>query len=543
MRKIKVFLVVLIFSIISIMGCERTESDLINFDNAEAKGQCGTDLSWFYKDNTLVIRGTGDMVDCSEKKPWKQVEKKIYKVIIEEGCTSIGSEAFGSEMYNNYELTHVTIPDTVTTIGAYAFGGCSALESVTIPNGVTEIGYGAFSSCSALTSVTIPESVTIIGNFAFQLCSALESLTISDGVTTIGEYAFNQCSTLENITIPNSITKISDCAFSGCSSLKNITFSDNVTEIGYGAFMSCSALTSVTIPDSVTTIGDVAFAYCSALENVTIPDSVTTIGKYVFKDCPISSSVVMSEYISKIGNYSLEESKENNGFYIAYDDGSFDRYETGGYCLGEIGYISTMFISDSITEKNPIITEKDRLVLFWRNDYYISIYPISAEIPVIEVEREDGEKGFAHFSWSSPGQLDISYRDHSSETVKVHTINGDSPEKYEMEHVEFTVEGSSYGEEFVSLYGFQKDTEVSIGIANGTALEEKGYTVNATWYDCNRYHNYYKEEDCYGVKTIPTTEGYAELDFSDIPNGKYVMMISFNGNSNYRATLLELQRN
>ena len=82
---------------------------------------------------------------------------------------------------------------SVTSIGDYAFRGCSGLTSVTIPNSVTSIGNSAFSGCSGLTSVTIGNSVTSIGEYAFTHCSGLTSVTIPNSVTSIGEYAFNNC--------------------------------------------------------------------------------------------------------------------------------------------------------------------------------------------------------------------------------------------------------------------------------------------------------------------------------------------------------------
>ena len=95
--------------------------------------------------------------------------------------------------------TSYTIPDSVTTIGMYAFDGCSKLTSITIPDSVTTIDNGAFSGCTALTSVTIPDSVTTIGRAAFYGCSSLTSVTIPNSVTTINNYAFSNCSSLTDV--------------------------------------------------------------------------------------------------------------------------------------------------------------------------------------------------------------------------------------------------------------------------------------------------------------------------------------------------------
>ena len=91
------------------------------------------------------------------------------------------------------------IPNSVTSIGSYAFVGCSGLTSVTIPNSVTSIGQVAFYGCRGLTSVTIPNSVTSIGGSAFSYCSGLTSVTIPNSVTSIGSYAFVGCSGLTEI--------------------------------------------------------------------------------------------------------------------------------------------------------------------------------------------------------------------------------------------------------------------------------------------------------------------------------------------------------
>ena len=210
---------------------------------------------------------------------------------IEYNVTSIGNYAFDGCS----RLISVTIPNSVTSIGDFAFYCCSGLTAVTIPNSVTSIGISAFRNCSGLTSVTIPNSVTTIEEDTFLGCSGLTSVTIPNSVTSIGYGAFRDCSSLTSITIPNSVTSIDSYAFANCKSLTSVIIPNSVTSISEAVFWGCSALTSVTIPNSVTSIGNYAFASCKSLTSVTIPNSVTSIRDYAFEGCSAMTTL-------KIGN-------------------------------------------------------------------------------------------------------------------------------------------------------------------------------------------------------------------------------------------------
>ena len=298
------------------------------------------EITWNLSDDgTLTISGT-DMPDYnySSSTPWYSQQYRINKVIIENGVTSIGNNAF----YYYSGLTSVTIPNSVTSIGEGAFEGCSGLTSITIPNSVTSIESNTFSYCTSLTSVTIPNSVTSIGNYAFNECSGLESIEIPNSVTSIGDRAFygtkwydthpnglvyagavlyyykgtmpantkidikegtkciydrafSGCSGLTSITIPNSVTSIGKGAFEGCSGLTSLTIGNSVTSIGDDAFEGCSGLTSLTIGNSVTSIGDDAFYGCSGLSSLNIPNSVTSIGERAFKGCSGLTSIIVEK--------------------------------------------------------------------------------------------------------------------------------------------------------------------------------------------------------------------------------------------------------
>ncbi len=216
---------------------------------------------------------------------------------------------------------------SVTSIDSEAFSWCTEITSVSIPHSVTSVGKGPFFYCSNLEeimvsadnpvyssldgvlynkdktellkcpdkkmSVTIPNSVTTIGDTAFSDCIGLTSLTIPNSVTSVGIYAFYDCNNLTSVTIPESVTKIMDGTFSSCRSLTSVVIPNSITSIGDLAFSACG-LTSVTIPESVMSIGNLAFYFCNDLTSVVIGNSVTSIGEKAFVGCPWLEEIIVS---------------------------------------------------------------------------------------------------------------------------------------------------------------------------------------------------------------------------------------------------------
>ena len=215
-------------------------------------------------------------------------------------------------VFRNRNLTTVIIPDSVGSIGNFAFAENRQLTNLYIGSNVVYIGEGAFKDCRSLTNVVIPDSVTVIYGKAFEGCTGLTSVTIGNSVRTIGTEAFKGCTGLVNVKIPNSVTVIYQNAFYGCTGLTSIIIPDSVTGIGISAFMGCTRLTNVTIGNSVTVIGSYAFMDCTSITNVTIGSSVTNIGNDAFKACRRLTNIVIPDSVIQIGSFAFMESGLSN---------------------------------------------------------------------------------------------------------------------------------------------------------------------------------------------------------------------------------------
>ncbi len=176
------------------------------------------------------------------------------------------------------KVGHYSIPQTVTSIGDWAFCGCTNLTGIAIPNGVARLGEKAFNGCTNLTRVAIPKSVTSIGVWAFGDCSSLTNLMLASGVVTIRTNAFLWCTGLTEVAIPGSVTSIEDAAFGHCNGVTNLTIDNGVVRIGASTFAGCSGLTDVTIPSSVTNLGLYAFSSCTNLTNVYFEGDAPGVG-------------------------------------------------------------------------------------------------------------------------------------------------------------------------------------------------------------------------------------------------------------------------
>ena len=217
----------------------------VNLLAQQTSGSCGangSNLTWTYSTQTHEIRitGTGAMTDYGYHEPgvapWSSYD--IRSAVIEEGVTSIGNCAF----YKQSNLSSISLPSTLETIGNDAFGCAESynLTTVQIPSSVTNIGREAFLQCYGLNTIIGGENVERIGVRAFKETALTEAMSFSS-VKKIDEQAFEGCHQLERIYFPN-VQEIGLNAFNGCTSLYDMHFGEYLNYVDERAFYDCSAL-------------------------------------------------------------------------------------------------------------------------------------------------------------------------------------------------------------------------------------------------------------------------------------------------------------
>lgn len=235
--------------------------------------------------------------------------RKLEKVVIPETVTTIEINAFGS----CEELTEIHIPGSVREIGEYAFHFCGSVKKLTIDDGVRKIGEYAFASCGwmrkSMGAVSVPASVSEIGAGAFASCT-MTSLTVNgNGECLIGSRAFSGCESLETAVIGDGIVGIGERAFEMSPALKTVTIGNGVKSIGKEAF-SRSGMLYVEFGGNLQTISERAFSGCYRLTAAALPDSLRSIGKEAFNSCIHLSSITLGSGLRDIGKIAFYGCKQ-----------------------------------------------------------------------------------------------------------------------------------------------------------------------------------------------------------------------------------------
>ena len=316
----------------------------------EYSGICGTNAVWTFEKETgtLTVSGSGRMRDYGwNDMPWVGLRDRIRAVVVHEGITSIGNNAFRSCA----GLETVSLPETLGKIGGAAFLGCGALETVEIPAAVTSIGDSAFAysgiheilisakvrslgeetfaCCPNLRAVTVeegnavclsengvlfdrektrlihypamkdsrdytvPESVGRIENYAFYENGILEEVQLPDGLEFIGYAAFCGNTALKQIRIPDSVTVIEYSAFDGCTSLERAVVGRGIENLTLNVFSGCTSLTDVVLPDTLVNIWEFTFGSCTSLKRIVLPSNMNFISDGAFDGCSALEEVVI----------------------------------------------------------------------------------------------------------------------------------------------------------------------------------------------------------------------------------------------------------
>ena len=460
--------------------------------------------------------------------------RSLTNITIPDSVTSIGTSAFSSCT----SLTNITIPNCVTSIGSCVFYKCASLTSIEVSNnnenyssldGVlfnknkTELITYPAGKGQTDSDYVIPNSVTSIGDFAFGGCTSLTSVTIPDSVTSIGYDAFSGCTGLTSITIPDSITSIGAGAFEGCTSLTSITIPDSVTSIGAGAFRNteyyndesnwdngvlyisncliyakCDELVGeYSIKENTRLIGDSAFYNCTSLTSVTIPNSVTSIGSYAFNSCTNLKSIIVltpdCEFGSRIVGinvkiYGFANSTANK--YANSNGNIFINIYCNDYNL-EHNYTSKVLTQPTCTKKGITRYTCSRCGDCYDKENIATLGGTHNYVSKVLTQPTCTKKGITRYTCSRCGDSydkeDIAALDHNyvSKVLTQPTCTEKGTTRYTCSRC-----GYSYDEEDIEALGDLGHNYVSKVIKQPTCTEK-----GTTRYTCSYCGDYYDEEN------------------------------------------------
>ena len=338
-----------------------------------SSGNCGDNLTWNYADGTLTISGTGAMTDYDDCGPWHSYVSTMKTIVVGEGCTHIGNNAF----HGLGGVNSVTLPASLESIGNSAFMSCYVVTSFSLGKNVSSIGSQAFASCADLREIkvdsenshfcdvggvlfdkgketlikfpdhmfntyeyTIPSGTLTLGADSFSGNSGLQKVTVPASVTTIEQGAFNHGTWLEKIIVEDGNTAYSSedgvlfdknkttlIQFPSRNEVANNTYTvpSTVTAISAKAFENNDFLQSIILPDNLTAIGDRAFDLAQSLTSITVPAKATALGVSLFVNSGLQSVTVnaavetlpakMFDYCSDLTSVTLPSGLKDTGEY------------------------------------------------------------------------------------------------------------------------------------------------------------------------------------------------------------------------------------
>ena len=295
-------------------------------------------LFWKLEGAILSIEGRGDMADYDHfsPAPWGEQWDEIAIVRVGSGITSVGDYAF----YGCSDLMNAVLPEEVTRIGKAAFQ-MTKIQKIQLPASLRTVGDDAF-QMSHLTELLLPEGLETIGKRAFAWTN-LNAVTIPASVTEIGDGAFSACNSLKEILVeegsrsfesvegalytwneerlisfpngreqtvymmPANTVAVGDSALLYAGKVRTIVFNSRLETIGYGSFQGLEKLRSIELPDSVVSLDTNAFRDCTALKTVELSAGLVSIGDGAFYGCSSLETLRIPDKVEQIGINCFED--------------------------------------------------------------------------------------------------------------------------------------------------------------------------------------------------------------------------------------------
>lgn len=219
-------------------------------------------------------------------------------ISVPDTVTQIGSYAFS----NTKKLKSIRLSKNLKSLGRYAFSGCNALVSISMGQKLTGIQEGVFKNCIKLKKITLPNSVQRIGRSAFENCYKLNSIKLNKKLSYIGDRAFYHDYDLKSVTIPSKVVSVGRQAFYACTDLTSVRFANAKTKLGVGVFQRCTSLKRAILPKQIKNVPESAFDGCTKLNKVNLPATVSIIKKRAFANCRSLKKISLNKKAYAIGD-------------------------------------------------------------------------------------------------------------------------------------------------------------------------------------------------------------------------------------------------